>query len=309
MIALHQLFESQSKSLTASELGDRTIVRSVRTVSLSLHDAYVLGYCISQSSCQWKLNLKYIGDEHAEVLKRGIVSWGAGEGKIAEIHLYYSRLTSEGIGHFLSLPPHVVRGLSELVVHRTKRDVTPYEKLAHHVSSLPYLKRLSLRGYGIDGEGAQLFSQFLRTNTTLRELDLQQADIKTSGLSSLAKALSANNSLHVLNLSSNQIDCEGAQLLSVTLRTNTTLTQLCLSRNVIKDKGGCSLAKALSVNKGLETLIIYHNPLGEATIRKLIGSLQRNHTLESIHLPGQWKELAHRCNGYKDTKRHFYFSS
>ena len=96
-------------------------------------------------------------------------------------------------------------------------------------------------------------------------------------------------------------------VLSQSLSTNATLRQLCLSRNVIKDKGDCSLYKALSTNRGLETLIIYGNPLGEAAIQRLIGSLQHNRTLQSMHLAGVEK-LAQHCNGYKDTKCHFYFS-
>ena len=86
IISLYLLFESQSESLTPSKLGDKTMVGCVCTASLSLYNAYVFGYCISQSSCQWKLNLRYIGDEHAKVFKRGIVTRGPGEAKITEIH-------------------------------------------------------------------------------------------------------------------------------------------------------------------------------------------------------------------------------
>ena len=86
--------------------------------SISPHDAYVLGYCISQNRCQWKLNLEYISDEHAEMMKRAINSWGPGEeGPIVQICSNASRLTSDGVSHLLSLPHHILSGLCELSLY------------------------------------------------------------------------------------------------------------------------------------------------------------------------------------------------
>ena len=66
---LHLLFESQSKT---SMLEDEAIIRTVNLGMMrpiSLHDAYVLGYCMSLSRCQWKLELRYLGDEHIDMIK------------------------------------------------------------------------------------------------------------------------------------------------------------------------------------------------------------------------------------------------
>ena len=52
---LHLLFESQNENLTTSMLGNETTTRTVdsKYMPVSPHDAYVLGYCISLSRCQW----------------------------------------------------------------------------------------------------------------------------------------------------------------------------------------------------------------------------------------------------------------
>ena len=119
--------------------------------------------------------------------------------------------------------------------------------------------------------------------------------------------LVANSSLEVLNFSGNQISCEGAELLSQCLRTNTKIEVLLLSMNDIKDRGGCTLAKALGMNCRLKYLGLFDNPLGEETIRRLIGDLGHNHSIQSIYLPVLWKEFAHNCNGFNETRRYFNF--
>ena len=59
---LHLLFESQNEILTTSMLGSESVVRTVDSgvVCISPHDAYVLGYCLSLSRCQWKLDLSFL---------------------------------------------------------------------------------------------------------------------------------------------------------------------------------------------------------------------------------------------------------
>ena len=285
--SLHLLFESQNKSLITSELGDRASVREVQTHSPSPHDVYVLGYCISQSSCQWKLTLEHIGDEHTEMMKRAINAWGPGEGAIIRIWLVSSCLTTIGIGHLLSLPLHTLSSLSELFLHHDELDIQPCDMSEHRLCSLkPHLKVLSLHGYGIGCEGVQLLSQFLDTNTTLRGMNLSYAGIKGEGVCSLAKALSENNCLEELNLRGNQIGHEGAELLSQSLYTHTTLRRLYLSHSSIKEKEFCSFVKALSTNNSLEVLNFSVNEIGCENAELLPQSLSANTKLRVLYLSG-----------------------
>ena len=69
-------------TLVASrKLGNETIVRTISARHLSLHDAYVFGYCLSQSSCQWKVELPGAGSEHVKMMKRAIDPWGPSKSK------------------------------------------------------------------------------------------------------------------------------------------------------------------------------------------------------------------------------------
>ena len=121
--ALHLLFESQNKLLTTTELSNTIIVRLVESSSLSPYDAYVLGYSISQSQCQWELYLDVISAEHAEMMKRAITTWGPVKGKIIQISSIECSLSSDGIGQLLSLPHPILSDLSKLILVHKEVDV------------------------------------------------------------------------------------------------------------------------------------------------------------------------------------------
>ena len=256
---LNLLFESQNEILTTSALGDDSTVRTVQPNFITPHDAYILGYCISLSRCQWGLQLHYIGDEQADMMKRAIANWGCGKGRIIRVSFHLGKLTSDGIGHLLSLPHSTLGGLIELDLTCNNLTSKSCDMLFNYMSSLHQLEKLYLCCSRIGFEGAQMLSNSLQTNSTLKELDLSDNGIGDRGACSLAKALSVNKCLERLFLRLNQIGCEGAQLLSQSLQTNTTLRELGLSGNDIRDRGPCSLAKALSVNNVLEKLILSNN--------------------------------------------------
>ena len=103
-----------------------------------------LGYCISLSRCQWKLELRNLGDEHVDMMKQAIASWGCGKGRIITVDFSYGRLTSDGVGHLLSLPHNTLSDLSKLDLRYNELDSKSCEVLAHCLSSLPHLERLYL---------------------------------------------------------------------------------------------------------------------------------------------------------------------
>ena len=102
----HLLFESQDEVLTTSMLGNEAILRTLNSglVCFSPHDGYVLGYCISLSRCQWKLVLYDLDDEHIDMMKQAISSWGCCKGRIITVNIVLGGLTSSDVGHLLSLP-------------------------------------------------------------------------------------------------------------------------------------------------------------------------------------------------------------
>ena len=226
---LHLLFESQNEILTTSMLGNEALVRTVVTyLPISPHDAYVLGYCISFSRCQWELYLGNLDDEHIHMMKQAIANWGSGTGKIVTVDFSLGWLTSDGVHHLLSLPPTTLSDLSKLDLDYNELDSKSCEVLANCLSSLPRLEILDLRGNQIGCDGAHLLSQFLHTNTTLRKLDVQRNYIGDGGGCSLAKALRNNTGLERLNLDQNPLGEKSIQQLIHNLQLNHTLKRMSL---------------------------------------------------------------------------------
>ena len=58
---LHWLFEAQEKELLSIILGQHTQEHDLSFYALSPFDCYVLGYCITQSACVWKISLRSSG--------------------------------------------------------------------------------------------------------------------------------------------------------------------------------------------------------------------------------------------------------
>ena len=223
----HLLFESQNEVLTTSMLGNEAIVRTVNAWNMSPHDAYVLGYCIPLSRCQWKLVLWYFSDKQIDIMKQAMASWGCGKGKIITINFKLNRLTSDGVGQLLSLPHNTLSDLGKLILGDNKLDCKSCEVLAHCLSFLPCLERLWLFGNQIGCDGAHLLSQSLYTNTTLRDLHVGDNNIGDKGGCSLAKALSINKGLELLNLYGNPLGENSIQLLIHSLlQLNHTLQRM-----------------------------------------------------------------------------------
>ena len=55
---MHWLFEAHEKELLSQVLGQNVQDRTLSSQFLSPFDCYVLGYCLTNSQCKWKLNLK-----------------------------------------------------------------------------------------------------------------------------------------------------------------------------------------------------------------------------------------------------------
>ena len=248
----HLLFESQNESIITSMLGDETIVRTVDSCRwssmISPYDAYVLGYCISLSRCQWKLVLHDIYDEHIDMMKQAIASWGCGNGRIITFAVLVGFLTSDGVGHLLSLPHNTLSDLGEITLWNIDLDSEACELLASCLSSLPQLEDLDLALNKIGCEGVELLSQSLRSNTTLKLFNVNKNNIGDRGGCSLAKALSMNKHLLELDLTGNPLGEESIQQLIASLQHNNTLQQMnlpfhwqnfaqrCVGYDVIKDK-------------------------------------------------------------------------
>ncbi len=114
--------------------------------------------------------------------------------------------------------------------------------------------KLDLSERDISNECVFSIARWLKTDRTLRELNLYFNQIEKGGAIALAKALKSNDSLRELNLNYNHIGEEGAIALAEALRSNNSLRILRLDYNGIGKKGARALAEALVVNHMLTEL-------------------------------------------------------
>jgi Ran GTPase-activating protein (RanGAP) involved in mRNA processing and transport len=116
-----------------------------------------------------------------------------------------------------------------------------------------------LTGKNLTDEDALAIGELLKTNNTLKVLDLGHNNI--TDVQSIGEALKTNNTLVGLELYNNNIT--DVQSIGEALKTNDTLTTLRLSRNNITDGGIQSIIDGLKTNKTLRTLVLGGNQLSD----------------------------------------------
>ena len=161
--------------------------------------------------------------------------------------------------------------------------------IIQQVMQIDTLQKLIIRFNNISDDGAIVFSECLKTNTTLIELDLSGNNIRDKGASAIVEALKVNNTLQTLNISLNEISDDGAMTFSECLKTNTTLIELDLSGNNIMFEGASAIAKALKVNITLQELNIsasYSRGISDDGAIAFSECLKTNTTLIELDLSG-----------------------
>jgi Ran GTPase-activating protein (RanGAP) involved in mRNA processing and transport len=144
------------------------------------------------------------------------------------------------------------------------------------------LKSLDLDRSRVGNAGAAALGVALRVNATLTSLAVAKNDIDDEGAAALAEALRVNATLTTLNLQDNRIGDAGAVALGGALRVNATLTSLVLDFNRIGDAGAVALAEALRVNAALTTLDLDYNGVGDVGADALGEALRVNATLTTL---------------------------
>ncbi|KAL1510401.1 hypothetical protein AB1Y20_006710 [Prymnesium parvum] len=193
-------------------------------------------------------------------------------------------------------------------------------KLAEMLRTNTTLTSIKLGYNFLLSDGALHISEALRSNSSLKELDLQMnclcdlipdgsGEFNPNGLKKLLEALKINDSITVLDLSNNLVcgvfegmddpsshTCEAVQELAETLAANHSITSINLSGNFLRADGVALVAKALKGNKVLKTLECAITALPSAlrvnsnvvktytAIVQLAESLTVNKTITSIDL-------------------------
>nr|AAP92143.1 leucine-rich repeat protein N4C [synthetic construct] len=159
--------------------------------------------------------------------------------------------------------------------------------LASVLRSNPSLRELDLSNNKLGDAGVRLLLQgLLDPGTRLENLDLNESDLTEAGLKDLASVLRSNPSLRELTLSNNKLGDAGVRLLlQGLLDPGTRLEKLDLDQTDLTEAGMKDLASVLRSNPSLRELSLSSNKLGDAGVRLLLqGLLDPGTRLEKLDL-------------------------
>ena len=330
---LHWLFEAQNAKFLQDVCSDAQFLQDVCSDSLEFDDEnlytgpfdyYILGYCVLQSNCNWKIYFVEFIAEELEMFVRGTCTANTTEercGKIISLKMK--------CGEYNSIPTALTNLptclLSELVTIHFSFVEDGWNNLASLVQNCPQLHELSLEDCIFQqGSAIQLFESLsslhhfvslkitcycndddLDTNTA-KELHLEEWQALCTLLSksqSLTKLTigfyssvcnskhqtvdgpSENDSLELLSSSSSELYVsDGVQSLSLILQTNNSLLQLSLICNEIDSSGAKCIADTLSKNNTLKELCMIKNLVEDDGAKALAEMLLRNTSLTLLDL-------------------------
>ena len=271
---LHWLFESQDSSAIASVLGSDSVDFSHDSrTTLQPFDLYVLGYCITLSSCNWGVELHNCGLKSVEVFLRALnlqenQRQSPSTGKIKTVWLLESNPATV---HFLvdkmSQMP-VFSNVKHLALIGCDLTSETCNLLSKHTDLLQHLECLDLNNnYNIGRGGAVNLITSLTKFGTIREIHLIRTGIGFEDCKALSELLvtskatktpeeNTTTQLQILDLRSNPVGSEGAVAFASMLKKNQCLKKLNLSDDSVGVEGALELIESLKHNTTLEQLTL-----------------------------------------------------
>ena len=158
------------------------------------------------------------------------------------------------------------------------------QALCHMLETNKTLMSLHLScNYRVSDHNVASIAEGLRSNHSLKCLNLHWCGICDAGMKSLADCLIVSDSLEELDLSTNTISPEAARGFSDMLKLNRTLKKLNVSACELTDATAKPLASALEVNSSLQELDLSYNiDLTDTALVSLGESLKRNTGLKTL---------------------------
>ena len=310
---LHLLFESQDSSAITSVLGSDCVYfyHEYLHGALDLFDWHVLGYCITHSSCGWKLEMKnYCKLESIELFLRALHLQQdqcqlSPTGKIKGVWLKYS--TADVIHLLLEnmLQLLVFDSLTHLGLIDCGITSETCNLLSKHTDLLQHLEYLDLSGRYIGRGGVANLITSLNKFSTIRELHLWDTGIGFEDCKALSELLASSKYIEVLGVGGNDLSPDSVQLIVDGLCHNTSLETLLMDNSSfsfydinrvssrvklkvlskVQRSGSVHLAKALEENTTtqLQTLYLMSNPIGSEGAVAFASMLKKNQFLKRLY--------------------------
>jgi len=144
-------------------------------------------------------------------------------------------------------------------------------------------------------EGIVHLGKMLTVNNHLTELHLEKFDLTDFGVQRLCDGLKTNYSLKYLNISCNRLSRDGALILANLLKQNTALKVLDISRNRIQNEGIIEIASVLKkCNTNLQVLSVRYNQISSSGLTAIAECLTKNQSLSNLYIWGN--ETDHRSS-------------
>ena len=291
---LHLLFESQDSSAITSVLGSECVCFYAFD-DLQPFDWYVLGHCITQSSCNWRVELNNCELESVEMFLRVSVLQQdhcqlSSTGKIKEMWLYRSNPAAV---HLLveNMPQlSVFHNLTHLDLHDLTSETC--NLLSKHTDLLQHLECLNLSSgcmcIPIGRGGAVNLITSLTKLSTIRELNLDTTGIGFEDCKALSELLACSKYIQVLDISYNNLSPDSVHLVIDGISLNASLKVLCMSNSTFSSDNALSFASVLRTNTSLRVLDIEYCNIQSSDSVHLAKALEENTTtkLQTLCLNG-----------------------
>ena len=297
---LHLLFESQDSSAATSVLGSDCVrfYHNDGDNALDPFDWYILGHCITNFSCDWKLKLHDCELESVKLFLRALnLQQGQCQlrGKIKEMWLSCldenddeSDEPDPAIAHLLvdNMPQlsvfHNMTHLDLSLCSLTSETCNLLSKC-----NLQHLEYLNLGyNYNIDEGGAVNLITSLTKFSTIRELNLTFTCIGFEDYKALSELLASSKCIKVLvicdevGLDEFKLSSDSVQLIVDGLSHNTSLEKLYMSSSNFSSENVLHLALVLRVNARLKVLNIMECNIQSSDSVHLAKALEENTTTQ-----------------------------
>ncbi|KAG7398070.1 RNA-DNA hybrid ribonuclease [Phytophthora boehmeriae] len=150
------------------------------------------------------------------------------------------------------------------------------------------LRRLNLNGNPLGPAGGHAIAALLASGACrLEELDIGNTELDASNLIAISQALRTNKTLKSLNLDNpvnRTKEEEAIQYIGKMLQVNRALTRLSLSKHQLTDNGAQVLAERLLDNRTLRRLVLRANRIGSTGASALAALLLRHSTLAEFDI-------------------------
>ncbi|XP_072893939.1 NACHT, LRR and PYD domains-containing protein 12-like [Hemitrygon akajei] len=226
--------------------------------------------CKIEELCLWALNL-------TDSCTKDLSSALATNNSLTGLDLGSNKLSDSGVKQLSVILGKPDCKLQTLGLFKNGLSDSSAEDLASVLKTNNSLKELDLGHNELGDSGVKLVSVALRNaECKIQKLWLWDVSLTYSGAEDLASALSTNTSLTELDMSENELGDSGVKLVSAALRNLECKIQTLEMIDVgLTDSGAEDLVSALSTNTSLMELNLSNNELGDSGV-KLVSAALRN---------------------------------